>query len=231
MDLLQCALEEQPPEEWIRFRQVGNVARTHVAVVRLTDCARSWHAASAMKQIRMCGCAVCIMLAIGLPTFGQDLDPADAEWVRTGMTIAVAGAGLATGIAMGIGFSLDAIDTPLSDTLRLTIPVAAAGAAAGAFAGHWIAEVVLKHQPSPLFSVIEGAGLGCVAGACVGAVTFTLHFVLAYPILEVPEGYWGRFDYPQTVGLAIVAGGFWGGFIGMIAGAAALPVVSLLMGF
>ena len=147
------------------------------------------------------------------------------------MTIAGAAAGLVAGASIGISFSLDAIDTPLSNTLLLTIPVAAAGAATAALVGRWMADVALRHQPSPLFSVIEGAGLGLVCGAIVGAIVFPLNFVIAYPILEVPEGYWGRFDYPQAVGMAVLAGGFWGGFFGMLAGAIALPVVSLIMDF
>ena len=147
------------------------------------------------------------------------------------MTVAGAAAGLAAGTSIGVGFSLDAIDTPLSNTLLLTIPVAAAGAAAGALAGRWIADVALRHQPSPLFAIVEGAGLGLVSGAFVGAIVFPLNFVIAYPLLEVPEGYWGRFDVPRTIGLAVLAGGFWGGFAGMLAGAVAVPLISLYVGF
>jgi hypothetical protein len=83
----------------------------------------------------------------------------------------------------------------------------------------------------PLFAIIEGAGLGLVSGAIVGGITFSLNFVIAYHILEVPAGYWGRFDYPQTVGLAVLAGSFWGGFFGILAGAGAVPLVSLYMSF
>ena len=184
-----------------------------------------------MKRIRV---VVCILLTLGiawLPVLGEDVDPLKAEQLRTGMTIAGAGIGLAAGSAIAIGFSLDAIDTLLSNMLLLTIPVAAVGAAAGALAGHWIADVVLKHQPSPLFSIVEGAGLGLFAGAFVGGISFSLNFAIAFPILEVPEGYWGRFEYPQAVGMAIVAGSFWGGIFGAMAGAIALPAVSLIMGF
>ena len=60
---------------------------------------------------------------------------------------------------------------------------------------------------------------------------FAINFAIAYPLLEVPDGYWGRFDYPQTLGLAVLAGGFWGGFFGMLAGAIAVPILSLAMGF
>jgi len=184
-----------------------------------------------MKRIRV---IVCILLTLGitwLPLFADELDTERAEIVQTGMTIAGAALGLVAGASVGIGFSLDAIDTPLSNTLLLTIPVAAAGAAAGALVGRWMADVALRHQPSPLFSVIEGAALGLVCGAIVGGIVFPLNFVIAHPILEVPEGYWGRFDYPQTVGMAIVAGGLWGGIFGVMAGAATLPIVSLVMNF
>jgi len=183
------------------------------------------------RAIRAGACVVLTLLVIGLPIFGQDVDPTDAEALRTGMTIAGAGIGLAVGSAIALGFSLDAIDTPWSNTLLLAVPVAAAGAATGALAGRWMADVALNHQPSPLFSIVEGAGLGLVSGAFVGAVTFTLNFVIANEVLEVPEGYWGKYDYLPTIGLGVVAGGFWGGFWGMLGGAIALPVLSLLMGF
>ena len=176
----------------------------------------------------------CILLIVWTPTLlvvGGELPGDRAEFVRTGMTIAGSAAGLAAGSAIGIGFSLDAIDTPLSNTLLLTIPVAAAGAAAGALAGRWMADVALRHQPSFLFSIIAGAGLGLVSGAVVGAIVFPLNFVIAYPTLDVPEGYWGRFDYPQAVGMAVLAGAVWGGFSGMLAGAVAVPIISLYMGF
>lgn len=184
-----------------------------------------------MKAIQASGCVVLMLAALWLPVLGQDVDVEKAEVVRTGMTLVGAAAGLTAGSLIGISFSTDAIDTPLSDALSLTIPVAAAGAAAGALAGRWIANVVLRHQPSPLFAIIEGAGLGLVSGAFVGGIVFPLNFVIAYPLLEVPEGYWGRFDYPQTLGMAVLAGAFWGGFFGLLAGAAVLPVVSLIMNF
>lgn len=184
----------------------------------------------AMKRM---SAVLCILLTLSIPTSPLlGAEPEDrAEFVRTGMTIVGAAAGLAAGASIGIGFSLDAIDTSLSNTLLLTIPVAAAGAAVGALAGRWIADVTLRHQPSPLFAIVEGAGLGLVSGAFVGGIVFPLNFVIAYRLLEVPEGYWGRFDYPRTVGLAVLAGGFWGGFFGMIGGAVAVPLISIAMGF
>jgi hypothetical protein len=94
-----------------------------------------------------------------------------------------------------------------------------------------MADVALRHQPSPLFSVVEGAGLRLVCGAIVGGIVFPLDFAIAHPMLEVPEGYWGRFDDPRTLGLAVLAGAFWGGFFGMLAGAVVVPLSSLVMGF
>ena len=189
-----------------------------------------WHRARDMKHL----CVVlCILLTLWMSTmslFGAE--PVDkAEVVRVGMAIAGAVAGLAAGANIALGFSLDAIDTPLSNTLLLTIPVAAAGSAVGALAGRWMADVALDHEPSPLFSIIEGAGLGLVSGALVGAVTFSLNFVIAFPVLEVPEGYWGRFDYPQTVGLAVLSGAVWGGLFAIPIGAVTIPLISLYMGF
>ena len=196
------------------------------------DRAHVWrHGSRDMKRLGAFACVFLMLLASTLPLLGDELDSDRAEVVRVGMTIVGAGIGLAAGSAVGIGFSLDAIDTPLSNTLLLTIPVAAAGAAAGALVGRWMADVALRHQPSPLFSVIEGAGLGLVCGAIVGGIVFPLNFVIAYPLLEVPEGYWGRVDYPQTIGLAVLAGTVWGGFFGMLAGAVAVPLISLVMGF
>ncbi|MFC2077846.1 hypothetical protein ACFLTM_03465 [Candidatus Bipolaricaulota bacterium] len=179
------------------------------------------------------GVLVCVLL-IAAPTFallGGEVDAGRAEPVRAGMTIAGAVLGLGAGTAIALSFSAGAIDTPLSNTLLLTIPVAAAGAAAGTLAGRWMADVALRHQPSPLFAIIEGAGLGLVSGAFVGGITFSLNFAIAFHVLEVPEGFWGRFDYPQAVGMAVLAGGFWGGFFGLLAGAVAIPLVSLVMGF
>ncbi|MCK5247446.1 hypothetical protein KAR02_11130, partial [Candidatus Bipolaricaulota bacterium] len=62
-----------------------------------------------------------MLLAIWLPVLGEDVDPLKAEWLRTGMTIAGAGLGLAAGSAIAIGFSVDTIDTSLSNMLLLTI--------------------------------------------------------------------------------------------------------------
>jgi len=183
-----------------------------------------------MKRVGILGCVALLLAIPVLPTIGEPTDK-QVEVARAGMTIVGAAAGLAAGASIGLAFSADAIDTPLSNTLLLTIPVAAAGAAAGALAGRWMANVVLRHQPSPLFAILEGAGLGLVSGAFVGSLTFSLNFVIAYHVLEVPEGYWGRFDYPQTIGMAVLAGGFWGGFFGALGGAVAVPLISLALEF
>jgi len=55
--------------------------------------------------------------------------------------------------------------------------------------------------------------------------------VIAHEILNVPEGYWGRFEDLPTLGLALLAGGFWGSALGATAGAVAVPILSLMMGF
>ncbi len=183
-----------------------------------------------MKSIRASVCILVTLLAMWLPVLGEDVDPLKAEQLRTGMIIAGAGIGLAAGSMIALGFSQDAIDTPLSDTLLLTIPVAAVGAAAGALAGYWIADVSLAHQPSPLWSIVEGAGLGAAAGAFIGGLAFCTNFAIGYHILEVPEGYWGDPPIPM-VAMALVAGGVWGGIFGAMAGAVMLPVVSLIMNF
>ncbi|MFC2108264.1 hypothetical protein ACFLS5_02265 [Candidatus Bipolaricaulota bacterium] len=201
-----------------------------VAVAYLTSPKRSCHRGSEMKAITISLCITLMLFAMWPPVLGEDVDPLKAERLRTGMTIAGAGMGLAAGSAIAIGFSVDTIDTPLSNMLLLTIPVAAVGAATGALAGYWIADVVLKHQPSPLFSIVEGAGLGLVAGGLVGALAFSTNFAIGYHILEVPEGYWGEPPIPM-VAMAVISGGVWGGIFGTMAGAVALPVLSLIMGF
>ena len=183
-----------------------------------------------MKPLRAVFCTLIVTLACVLPAVGEITDEDKAEWLRTGLTIAGAGTGLAVGVATGLAFSADAIDTPLSSTLLLTVADGAVGAISGALAGYWIAEVALAHQPGPLWSIIEGGGLGMAAGAFVGALTFATNFAIAQQILDVPEGYWGAPPIP-ILGMALVAGGFWGGFFGAMAGAVALPLISLLMRF
>ena len=183
--------------------------------------------------MRRFGVVVCVLVLVmsSLPSWGSEIDAERDEVVRTGMTLLGGAAGLAVGASIGLAFSLDAIDTPLSNTLLLTIPVAAVGAATGALAGYWIADVTLRHRPAFLWSILEGAGLGVVAGAFVGAITFPTNFVIAHAVLEVPEGYWGRFEYLPTLGMAVLAGGVWGGVFGAMAGAVTVPILSLVVGF
>jgi len=183
-----------------------------------------------MKRLSVVLLSAIIASASVAPLLAASLDPGRAELARTALTIGGAGAGLWAGATIGLSFSSTAIDTPLSDTLSITIPVAGAGAGTGALMGAWMADVVLRHQPSFPFSFIEGAGLGLVSGAVVGATTFSLNFVIAQPLLDVPEGFWG--DPPLSPPLmAAVAGGFWGALFGAIAGAIVLPLIALYLGF
>ena len=184
-----------------------------------------------MKILRAGICGTLILLAMWLPVLAQETSTNNDEFLRTGLTLGVAAIGLGVGASIALGFANDAMDTPLSDTLLLAIPVAAVGAASGALAGHWMADVVLRTRPAPLFSILEGAGLGLVSGAAVGAITFTVNFAIAEPILEEPEGYWGRYDYLPTLGLSLAAGGLWGGLAGLAGGAVVLPIISLTMHF
>lgn len=187
------------------------------------------HRVSDMRHVRILSCMILMAGIAWLPLAAEELDADRAGMVRSGMTIAGAGIGLVAGSAIGIGFSLDAIDTPLSDMLFVTLPVAAVGTAAGALAGRWMIDRVLRDQPSVLFSVVEGAGLGLAAGALVGALTFATNYVLASSILDVPEGYWGNPPIPR-VAMALVAGGVWGGMLGAVIGAVAIPFVTLIIG-
>ncbi len=184
-----------------------------------------------MKILRVGVCSALILLGVWLPVLAQDTSVDNEELLRTGLTLGVAAIGLGIGASIALGFANDAIDTPLSDTLLLAIPVAAVGAASGALAGHWMANVVLRTRPAPLFSILEGAGLGLVSGAAVGAITFTVNFAIAQPILEEPEGYCGRYDYLPTLGLSLAAGGLWGGLAGLAGGAVILPIIYLALHF
>jgi len=183
-----------------------------------------------MKAIGVFASALFLAAAACMPTLAEVSDDTRAERLRSVLTIVGAGTGLAAGAAIGIAFSSDAIGTPLSDALLLTLPVAAVGTATGALAGYWIADVVLRHPPKPLFAIIEGGGLGAAAGAFIGALTFAANLAIGYHVLEVPDGYWGEPPIPM-LGMALVAGGFWGGAFGMVAGAIVLPMISLIMGY
>jgi len=173
---------------------------------------------------------ICILLAVlivCLPVFGSDVPPEKEEIVRTGMTLF----GAVLGLGIGPFLNPSPEGTPWSDLLLVSIPAAAAATATGALVGRWIAEVTLVRKPSLLFSPILGAGLGAAGTAFVGGISFSLAFAIAIPKLEVREGYWGPFDYPQAVGMSFIAGAFWGGLLGIPIGAVTVPIISVYMGF
>jgi hypothetical protein len=174
-------------------------------------------------------CLLMVALVPGLSVVGDDLPADKVERVRTGMTLLGAVLGLGGGIASGLG--LVPSGTPLSDSLLVAIPVAAMATVTGALAIRWIAEVTLARQPSRLQSPFLGAGLGLAGCAVAGGISFALAVAIAIPTIAAPEGYWGSFNYPQAVGMGFLAGAFWMGLAGIPAGAVAVPIISLYMGF
>jgi len=180
-----------------------------------------------MKSLRVVICILLATLIVCLSVLGNDLSPDKAELVRTGMTLF----GAVLGLGIGPFLNPSPEGTPWSNLLLVSIPTAAAATATGALVGRWIAEVTLARESSLLFSPILGAGLGAVGTAFVGGVSFSLAFAIAIPTLDVPEGYWGPFDYPQAVGMSFVAGAFWGGLLGVPIGAVTVPIISVYMGF
>lgn len=200
------------------------------AAAALTRAGHRWHCACVMKTIRASLCILLTLLAVWLPALGDSLDTEYVETLRSGVTLAGTGIGLAAGVAIGVGFSLDAIDTSLSNMLLLSIPVAAAGAVSGALAGRVFADIALNQQPSFPLSIVEGAVLGLAAGAFIGSITFSTNIAIAIPLLDVREGYWGDPPTPK-IAMALVAGAFWGGMFGAMTGAVALPIISVVLGF
>jgi len=180
-----------------------------------------------MKRIRVVLCILLVVIILGMPVFGNDLSPEKEEIVRTGMTLF----GAVLGLGIGPFLNPSPEGTPWSDLLLISIPAAAAATATGALAGRWVADVTLAKEPSLLFSPVLGAGLGAVATAFVGGVSFSLAFAIAIPTLDVREGYWGPFNYPQAVGMSFLAGAFWGGLLGVPIGAVTVPIISVYMGF
>ena len=180
-----------------------------------------------MKKLRFVICILLATLIACLPVLGNDVPPEKEEIVRTGMTLF----GAVLGLGIGPFLNPSPEGTPFSDLLLVSIPAAAAATATGALAGRWIADVTLAMEPSLLLSPALGAGLGAVATAFVGGVSFSLAFAIAIPILDVREGYWGPFNYPQAVGMSFLAGAFWGGLAGIPIGAVTVPIISLYMGF
>ena len=174
----------------------------------------------------------CLLVAALLPGFsilGGEIPPDKVERVRTDMALLGAAMGMGTGIA--VSFGLLPPGTPLSDSLLVAIPVAAMASVTGALVGRGIAEATLAVQPPPLESVFLGAGLGFLGGAVIGGISFALTAALAIPTVSAPEGYWGRFDYPQTIGMGFISGAFWIGLVGIPVGALTVPMISLYMNF
>ena len=182
-----------------------------------------------MKKTRVMVCILMVALIPSLSVVGNDLPSNKPEQIRTGMTIC--GALLGLGIAIPAALDLIPSDTPLSDCLLLVVPVAAVTTTTILFASRWIAEVTLSLKPSLPSSPFLGAALGLVGGAFAGAISFGLGVSLAIPIVTVPDGYWGRFNYPQAVGMGFLAGALWGGIFGIPAGVLTVPIISLYMGF
>lgn len=180
-----------------------------------------------MKRMREVVCLLLVVLMLGMSIHASDVPPDKEEIVRTGMTLF----GAVLGLGIGPFLNPSPEGTPWSDLLLISIPAAAAATAAGALVGRWIAEVTLAREPSLLFSPILGAGLGAAGTAFVGGVSFSLAFAIGIPTLDVPEGYWGPFDYPQAMGMSFIAGAFWGGLLGVPIGAVTVPIISLYMGF
>ena len=182
-----------------------------------------------MKLLRNAICLILSVLIPAVPAIGDGLQQSKADAVRTWMTIG--SSLLSLGIAGSTAFFVCPEGTPLSDLLLVAIPVSGVAAAAGAMAGWWIADTALSIKPSGLQSLLIGAGLGALAGAAAGGISFSLTAAIAIPIVDAPPGYWGRFDYLQAVGLGLLAGAFWGGIFGIPAGGVAVPLISFYMGF
>ena len=164
-----------------------------------------------------------------LPVLADDLYQQKKETVQTWMT---AGASLASLAIAGVSaFSLCPEGAPLSNSLLVAIPAGGVGAGVGAIIGRWIADTVVGMKTSKLLSPIVGAGLGMLGGGFVGAITFTLAFAIGFATLDVEPGYWGSLTYTQALGMAALAGGFWGGLTGIPAGAVAVPIISFYMDF
>ena len=180
-----------------------------------------------MRRIRTVICILMMALVPGASVVGDDLPAKKVEVVRSGMTIF----GALLGLGIGAVLNPSPPETPLSISLLTTIPVAAMAATTGALAGRWIAEVTLALRPSLLASPFLGAGLGLAGCAVAGGISFALAVAIAIPTVEAPEGYWGRFNYPQAVGMGLLAGAVWGGLLGIPLGALAVPIIAIYVGF
>ena len=182
-----------------------------------------------MKLLRNVLCLILAVLMPALPAIGEDLQPSKADAVRTWMTVGCSLVSL--GIAGSAAFFLCPEGTPLANSLLVAIPVSGVAAAAGAVAGRWVADTTLSMKPSGLLSPVLGAGLGALASAFIGGISFALTAAIAIPVIEVEPGYWGSLTYLQAVGMGLLAGAFWGGLSGIPAGAVAVPIISFYMGF
>jgi len=176
--------------------------------------------------------AICIILAALVPSMsvmGNDIAADKAETVRS--TLTVGGALISLAIIAPTAYFLCPEGTPISNRLLVTIPVSGMAIAVGAVGGHWVADTALRLKTSPWFSPVVGAGLGFLASAIAGGISFALAFAVALPVVEAPAGYWGDFTYFQTLGMGFLAGAVWGGIAGVPIGAITVPIVSLYMGF
>ena len=187
-----------------------------------------------MKFLRNVLCIILAGLMPVLPAIGEDLQASKADAVRTWMT--VGSSLISLGIAGSAAFLISPEGTPLANRLLVAIPISGIAAAAGAMAGRWVADTTLNLKPSGLLSPVVGAGLGLLASAVVGGISFALAIAIAIPVVDAPYGYWGfgsggPRDYYQAVGMGFLAGAFWGGFSGIPVGAVAVPIISIYMGF
>jgi len=188
-----------------------------------------------MRLLRKEICFVLAVLLPFLPVLGEDLQASKADAVRTWIT--VGSSLISLGVAGSGAFLLSPEGTPLANRLLVAIPVSGIAAAAGAMAGRWVADTTLNLKPSGLLSPVVGAGLGLLASAVVGGISFALAIAIAIPVVDAPYGYWGGFgsggpfDYYQAVGMGFLAGAFWGGFSGIPVGAVVVPIISIYMGF
>lgn len=182
-----------------------------------------------MKLIRLISCLLVAALLPGFSILGGEIPLDKVERVRT--DTALLGAAMGMGTVIAVSFGLLPPGTPLSDSLLVAIPVAAMASVIGALVGRGIAEVILAIRPPPLESAFLGAGLGFLGGAVIGGTSFALTAAIAIPTIAAPEGYWGRFNYPQAVGMGFVAGAFWMGLVGIPVGVLTVPIVSLYLGF
>ena len=182
-----------------------------------------------MTYLRKMLCFLLAGLIPVLPVLGVGAEPNKAAVVRSWLTIG--GSLLSFTIMAATGYALCPEGTPLSSRLLVALPVGTVAAITGGIAGRWIADTVLRREPSRLLSPFLGAGLGALGSAVVGGISFALAVAIAIPVVEADPGYWGPFNYPQAVGMGFLAGAFWGGLVGIPAGAIAVPIISVYLGF